>query len=110
MWLLWLSVSLTFLAVAVLLLGVVGYWNATTLRLARTSVARLGTRVTSLLRRVRLPQRGTRVTCHCLACHAFDGIEISTTSKHKLLPRLAGKVAEGLAHEIEDFLAVVESA
>lgn len=111
----WLTLSLTliFLALAVFLLGVLGYWTPATIRPMKAFLRRYGTRVTASLRSF-----GTRVTarlrpaqtpeCHCLACHAFEGIGLSTKTNHKLLPRLAGQVATGLAHEIEDFLAEVD--
>lgn len=110
-----ISVALIMLATAVFLLGVLGYWTAATLQRMKTFLAHLGTRVTSLLRSI-----GTRVTarrqslsdipCDCLACHHFAGVELPTAVKHKLLPRLAERVAEDMAVEIEEFLSEAERA
>ena len=117
MLLLAISIALIFLAFAVFLLGVVGAWSPATLLPMKTFFARLGTRVTSLFgthvtarfRQGDTPSgggnNGNNGNCRCLACHAFDGIDLPIRAKHKLLPRLAGEFAEDLASEIEDFLA-----
>lgn len=109
MLLLAISIALIFLAFAVFLLGVVGAWSPATLLPMKTFFARLGTRVTSLFgtrvtARFRQGDTGNDGNCRCLACHAFDGIDLPIRAKHKLLPRLAGEFAEDLASEIEDFL------
>jgi cytochrome c553 len=97
-----LALTLTILALVVLLLGSCGYWTPDTLRHMKISLAHLGTRVTALFRR--LSATTDEAPCACLACHHFVGVDLSVRSKHKLLPRLAGEAAEGLAAEIEEFL------
>lgn len=105
------AIALIMLATAVFLLGVLGYWNAATLLRMKTLLARLGTPVTSLYRRFRPTRTPAPVEhCDCLACHAFQGVEISIKSKHKMLPRLAEQFADDLATEIEDYLGTQRSA
>jgi hypothetical protein len=102
-----LIICFIFLVLAVIPL----YLTAVTLRDMKSFIAHLGTHVTTYLRSLPIWAE-PEPSCRCQACAEFEDVNLTTASKHKLLPRLAGveKAAHYLTAEVEEFLAEHEAS
>jgi hypothetical protein len=102
-----LIICFIFLVLAVIPL----YLSAVTLRDMKHFIAFLGRSFMAWLHSLPIWAE-PEPPCRCQACAEFDDATISTASKHKLLPRLAGveRAASALTAEIEDFLAEHEAS